>query len=156
MRRAEVEPTPNVTVNSGYQYAVGGSHSQALIGLYFTMPIWDRNQGNIRAAGADVRGSVAQLSAVQNELLKQLAEALARYRSAEITVETYETGILPDVRETLGLVQKGYEAQQFDFLRILQTQRSVVETNIEYINALQERLTAGATIAGLLQLYEFP
>ncbi len=156
LRRAEVEPIPNLTVNTGYQYAPSGTHSQALIGLYFVMPIWDRNQGNIRAANANVRNSVAQLSVVQNDLLRQLAGSLAHYRSAAISVETYEKGILPDVRETLELVRRSYEVEQFNFLRVLQTQRSVVETNIEYINALQERLNAAATIAGLLQLYEFP
>ena len=156
LRRAEVEPIPNLTVNSGYQYATAGTHSQALVGLYFVMPIWDRNQGNIRAATANVRSSVAQLSAVQNAILRQVAAALAAYRAAEITVESYENGILPDARETLGLVQRGYEAQQFDYLRILQAQRSMVETNVEYINALQERLVAAADIAGLLQLYDFP
>ena len=109
LRRAEVEPIPNVIVNSGYQWAASGNHSQALVGVYFTMPIWDRNQGNIRAAGANVRQSVAaQLNTVQNELLRQLADALARYRSAEISVETYEKSILPDARRTLDLVQKGY------------------------------------------------
>jgi cobalt-zinc-cadmium efflux system outer membrane protein len=123
--------------------------------VYFTIPVWDRNQGNIRAAGANVRQSVAQLSSVQNDLLRQLAEALARYQSAQITVETYETGILPDARRTLNLVQQGYAAQQLDFLRTLQTQRSLVEANLDYIGALQERLTAASTIAGLLQLSSF-
>jgi outer membrane protein, heavy metal efflux system len=156
LRRAEVEPIPNVTINSGYQWAASGNHSQALVGVYFVMPIWDRNQGNIRAAGANVRQSVAQLNTVQNELLRQLADALARYRSAEITVETYEKSILPDARQTLDLMQRGYREQQFDFLRVLQTQRSVVESNLDFINALQERLNAAAAIAGLLQLYEFP
>ena len=156
LRRAQAEPTPNLIVNGGYQYTASQPHSQALVGLYFTMPIWDRNQGNIRAAGANVSQSVAQLNTVQNELVRQLADALGRFRAAQATVDNYEKGILPDARRTLGLVQRGYEAGQFDFLRILQTQRSVFETNLEYINALQDRLTAGAVIAGLLQLDQFP
>jgi outer membrane protein, heavy metal efflux system len=156
LRRAEVEPIPNLIVNSGYQWAASGSHSQALVGLYFTVPIWDRNQGNIRAAGANVRQSVAQLTAVQNDLLRQLAEALGRYRAAQRTVEIYETGIMPDAQLTLQLAQKGYTAGQSDFLRLLQTQRSVFEANLDYISALQDRLSASAAIAGLLQLERFP
>ena len=103
-----------------------------------------------------MRQASAQLQSVQNDLLRQLADALGRYRGAQITVETYEKGILPDAKRTLSLVQQGYQAGQFDFLRILQTQRSVVETNLDYITALQDRLTAAATIAGLLQLWKFP
>ncbi len=156
LRRAQAEPTPNLIVNGGYQYTADQPHSQALVGMYFTVPIWDRNQGNIRAAGANVSQAVAQLNTVQNDLVRQLADALGRYRAAQTTVENYEKGILPDARRTLDLVQRGYAAGQFDFLRILQTQRSVFETNLEYIVALQERLTAGAVIAGLLQLDEFP
>jgi len=89
-------------------------------------------------------------------LLRQLAEALGRYRAAQRTVENYETGILPDAQETLKLVQQGIDAGQFDPFRILQTQRSVFEANLDYIAALQDRLTAAATIAGLLQLERFP
>lgn len=156
LRRAEAEPTPNLILNSGYQYSVSQPHSQALVGVYFNVPIWDRNQGNIRAAGANVRQSVAQLSTVQNDLLRQLAEALGRYRAAQITVESYQTGILPDAQRTYELVQKGLEGGQFDLLRILQSQRSMIEANLELITALQDRLTAAAAVAGLLQLYQFP
>jgi cobalt-zinc-cadmium efflux system outer membrane protein len=156
LQRAEAEPTPNLIVNSGYQWSVNQPHSQALVGLYFNVPIWDRNQGNIRAAGANVRQSVAQLSTVQNELLRQLADALGRYRAAQQTVDSYERGILPDARRTLDLVRRGIAGGQFELLRLLQAQRSVFETNLEYLLALQDRLAAAALIAGLLQLEQFP
>jgi outer membrane protein, heavy metal efflux system len=156
LQRAEAEPTPNVIVNGGYQWSVNQPHSQGLIGLYFNVPIWDRNQGNIRAAGANVRQSVAQLSTVQNELIRQLADALGRYHAAQQTVDSYERGILPDARQTLDFVRRGIAGGQFDYLRILQAQRSVFETNLEYLSALQDRLAAAAAIAGLLQLEQFP
>ncbi len=156
LRRAEAEPTPNLILNSGYQWTVNQPHSQALIGTYFNIPIWDRNQGNIRAAGANVRQAMAQLNSVQNDLLRQLAEALGRYHAAQVTVSVYQQGILPDAQRTYELVQKGLEGGQFDLLRILQSQRSVIEANLDYISALQDRLSAAATIAGLLQLKQFP
>jgi cobalt-zinc-cadmium efflux system outer membrane protein len=156
LRRAEAEPTPNLILNSGYQWTVNQPHSQALIGTYFNIPIWDRNQGNIRAAGANVRQAMAQLNSVENDLLRQLADALGRYHAAQVTVSVYQQGILPDAQRTYELVQKGLEGGQFDLLRILQSQRSVIEANLDYISALQDRLSAAATIAGLLQLKQFP
>jgi cobalt-zinc-cadmium efflux system outer membrane protein len=156
LRRAEVEPTPNVILNGGYQWSVSQPHSQALVGLYFTIPIWDRNQGNIRAAQANVRQSVAQLSTVQNDLLRQLAEALGRYRSAQVTVELYEGGILRDAEESLESMRRLLKEGQLNRVQVLQTQRMVFEANLDYIAAQQERLAAGAAIAGLLQLDRFP
>ena len=113
-------------------------------------------KGHIRSASASVRESVAQLSTVENDLMRQLAEAMGRYRTAQRTVQIYEQGILPDARKTLELVQALYSAGQVDLLKILQTQRSVVEANLDYIIALQSRFSEAATIAGLLQLDEFP
>jgi len=156
LRRAQVEPVPNLTLNSGYQWTVNQPHSQALVGLYFPIPIWDRNQGNIRAADANVRQSMAQVSVVQNQLTGQVAEALGRYRTAEATVELYERDILPAARKSLELAQEVLRAGELDTLRLLQTQRLVFESYLDYIAALQERLTAAANLAGLLQLDEFP
>jgi cobalt-zinc-cadmium efflux system outer membrane protein len=156
LRRAQVEPVPNLTLNSGYQWTVNQPHSQALVGLYFPIPIWDRNQGNIRAADANVRQSMAQVSVVQNQLTAQVAEALGRYRTAQATVELYERDILPDARKSLELAQAVLNVGELDILRLLQTQRLVFESNLDYIAALQERLTAAANLAGLLQLDEFP
>ena len=108
------------------------------------------------AAHASVRRSMANRQAVQQELTKQLADAITRYRVAERTVKNYEEGILPDAMRTLELVQKAYERSQFEISRVLQTQRTVFEANIDYISALENRLNSAAEIAGLLQLDEFP
>ena len=108
------------------------------------------------AANASIRRSMANRLAVQQELTKQLADAITRQRIAEKAVKNYEEGILPDAMRTLELVQKAYARGQFEISRLLQTQRTVFEANIDYISALENRLNAAAEIAGLLQMEEFP
>lgn len=156
LRRAEVEPVPNLIVQGGTQYQESNATWQGLAGLYIYVPIWDKNTGNIIAAQASVRKSIANRQAVQQELTKDLAEAITRFRVAERAVKNYEEGILPDAMRTLELVQKAYERGQFEILRLLQTQRTVFEVNIDYVAALENRLNSAADIAGLLQLDEFP
>ena len=111
---------------------------------------------NIMAANATVRRSMASRLAVQQELTKQLADAITRQRVAEQSVKNYEEGILPDAMRTLELVQRAYGRGQFEISRLLQTQRTVFEANIDYISALENRLNSAAEIAGLLQLDQFP
>ena len=156
LRRAEVEPIPNLSVQGGTQYSESTANFQGLVGLYLNVPLWNKNQGNIMAANASVRRSMANRLAVQQELTKQLADAITRQRVAERAVKNYEEGILPDAMRTLELVQKAYARGQFEISRLLQTQRTVFEANIDYISALENRLNAAADIAGLLQLDEFP
>ncbi len=156
LHRAEVEPIPNLSVQGGFQYSYATDNAQGIIGVYLNIPLWNQNQGNIAAAQAAVSRANANRDVVQLELAKQLTDALQRYRIADKTVKTLEDGILPDALRTLDLIQKAYAVGQFDITRLLQTQRSVFEANIDYITALENRLIAAAEIAGLLQLEEFP
>lgn len=156
VQREQAEPIPNVTVQGGYQYQQNTPHGQALVGVYVDIPLWNRNQGKIMAASAAAHRSAAQRDAVQNDLTKQLADALSRYRAANQSIENYRNRILPDAARTLDLVQAACGNGVVDITRLLQAQRSYFETNISYIGALEERLIAAAEIAGLLQLEEFP
>ncbi|WP_010584406.1 TolC family protein [Schlesneria paludicola] len=156
LRRAEVEPIQNLSVQAGTQYQESTANYQALVGLYVDVPLWNRNQGNIMAAHAAVQRSMAGRLASQQELTKHLADSVTRFRVAEQAVENYENGILPDAMRTLELVQKAYGRGQFEISRLLQTQRTVFEANLDYISALENRLNAAADIAGLLQLEQFP
>jgi cobalt-zinc-cadmium efflux system outer membrane protein len=154
--RARAEPIPNLALQGGYQHTQNLPNSQGVLGMYINVPIWDRNQGNIRSAGANVQQSMARLNTVQNGLLREIADAIARYRAGSQLVTSFERGILPDARRSMELVQQGYAAGQFDILRLLQTQRSLIEVTLDYIEAQQERLDAAAEIAGLLQIEQFP
>jgi len=156
LRRAEVEPIPNLWVQGGFQYSYATDNAQGIIGVYLNIPLWNKNQGNIAAAEAAVCRANANRDVVQLELTKQLTDAMQRYRVSERAVKSLEEGILPDAMRTLELVQKAYARGQFDITRLLQTQRSVFEANLDYITALENRLSAAAEIAGLLQLEEFP
>jgi cobalt-zinc-cadmium efflux system outer membrane protein len=126
------------------------------MGVFFDLPIWNRNQGGIRSANANIAQATAQFSAAQNDLLRQLADALARYRSAQQLVEAFEKSILPDSQQTLQLVLQGYQLGQFDLVRLLEAQRGIVQANLDYIEAQNSRIGAAADVANWLQWDEFP
>ncbi|MBS0208582.1 MAG: TolC family protein [Planctomycetes bacterium] len=154
--RARADSIPDLIAQGGYQYLIGDNPSQATIGLYMDVPIFNRNQGNIRAANAQIRESSAQLGVTRLDLFRQLADAESDYRAAANVVRNYEEGLIPDATRALELIQRGYEQGLFDILRVLQAQRSLFEANLDYIQAQQTRLTAAAKLAGLLQLDTFP
>jgi outer membrane protein, heavy metal efflux system len=156
LRRAQVDWIPNVEWQGGYQWTVSTDHNQAVIAAYFDVPFWNRNQGNILATGANVRGSEAKSWALANDLLRQLAGALGQYYASRRMVSNLERSVLPDAQRSVQLVLEGYQAGEFELVRLLEAQRTLFETNLDYITAQQERLTSGAAIAGLLQLEQFP
>ena len=156
LQRARVQPIPNLVVQSGFQYTATEPHKQALIGTYFNIPLWDRNQGNIRSATSGLSVANAQLRATQNELLQQLANAIGRYRAAQQTLTALRDLVLPDARENLRLAELEMAAGQTDLFRLLLSQRSLFEADIDIVSAELNALTAAIEIAGLLQQEQFP
>jgi len=159
LKRAEAQVCPNINFMGGWQYQLSGAGAPNNQGIYqvtFAVPLWNRNQGAIHAAQATVGESRAQLGQVRNQLANDTADAVGRYMSARTLVEAYENQILPKARETQRLTQQLYSEGQIDFLRLLETQRTLFQANLEYINVQEARWNAAADVAGLLQTERFP
>ncbi|MEX0977501.1 MAG: TolC family protein [Pirellulales bacterium] len=159
LRRAEVEPFPNFNVLGGYQNQQPGAlapESQGLYQIQMVVPLWNRNQGNIRAAQAEISAAVAQLSQVRNDLANDAAAALGRYLVARQLADRYEKEIVPSAVELQKISAQMYQEGQIEFLPYLAAQRALLDANLSYIDAQQDRWTAAAEVAGLLQSEQFP
>ena len=157
LERAVVQPIPNVNVMGGYQremnYPVA---NQGLFQVTMTVPLFDRNQGNIRAARAEIASSRANMRMIELDLATQTAQAVAAYRTSQRLVAWYEEYILPKARETVSLTQTLYARGEVTFLSLLQAQRILTETELAYVDSQAERWTGAVAIADLLQLEMFP
>jgi cobalt-zinc-cadmium efflux system outer membrane protein len=156
LERAAVEPIPNINVLGGYQRQVGPAQQQALMQVMMEVPLFDRNQGNIRSARADIATSRADLRTIELDLATQAAQAVATYRTAQRQADWYEQSILPKARETVQLTQQLYARGEVTFLSLLQAQRILTETELAFVEAQADRWSGAVTIADLLQLEEFP
>jgi outer membrane protein, heavy metal efflux system len=119
------------------------------VGVSLPIPLWNRNQGTIQAAQAQVAEAVQEIGRVENELVERLATAFRDYAAARLRAERYRTAILPKARETYDLSLKAHQGGQFEYLRVLEAQRSVAQANLEYVRALGEAWKAASVISGL-------
>jgi outer membrane protein TolC len=94
-RRAEVDPYPDIRCGPSFQNGVVENTSQGWFTVAFFVPMWDRNQGNIRQARADVRASRANREAVQNDLLTIANDLLGDHYAARERAHRYHKVILP-------------------------------------------------------------
>jgi cobalt-zinc-cadmium efflux system outer membrane protein len=157
LERAVVEPIPNVNILGGYQRQVDfPPQEQGLLQVMVEVPLFDRNQGTIRSARADIATSRANLREVELELATQAAQTIASYRTAQRLASWYEEFILPKARETVHLTQQLYGQGEVTFLSLLQAQRTLTETELAFVDAQADRWAAAVAVADLLQLEEFP
>ncbi|OWK43667.1 TolC family protein [Fimbriiglobus ruber] len=155
VRRAEVEPYPNPTIGPAYQFGLVPGNDQYWLNLTFNLPTWDRNQGNIMAAKANLAMSIAQVETVRNDLVNQASSVLGQYRAARAQVDEFERNILPKSTEALRLVQDGYSKGILDRATLLQAQTTVIQNNSAYVDALQNLWSNATQVAGLLQQEKF-
>jgi cobalt-zinc-cadmium efflux system outer membrane protein len=156
LRRQEVEPIPNVTLAVGYQRNFNDRENQALFQVGVPIPLWNRNQGNIQAARAELSQAVQEVDRVRNDLLGRLSTAFGLYSAARQRAERYRTAILPAAEKSYRLSLNAFRGGQFEYLRVLQAQRTLVEANLIYVAALADAWQAASEIAGLLLEEDWP
>jgi cobalt-zinc-cadmium efflux system outer membrane protein len=152
--QAHANAIPNLTVAVRPFYATFENDMRVLVEFGGPIPIFNRNQGNIRAAQADLARARADAHVVELRLIDRLTAAYQRYRTARRQVESYEKTILPEAREALRLVRLGYEKgdPKYDFTALLQAQQTVEQTQLLAVQARGDLWRAISEVAGLLQM----
>ncbi|MBK9991478.1 MAG: TolC family protein [Verrucomicrobia bacterium] len=149
-RRARLEPYPDLKVGvaAGEVGETGESIGQVSFSL--PLPLFDRGKGTRQEARANIVVATAELHSVQQELQRDVTNAVGRYRAASEHVDNYRTRILPKVDEALRLVQAGYEEGKFGFADLVDTQRTTAEVQMTYLTKLFEMSAARAELEALL------
>ena len=150
VRRAEAEVVPNVTLSAGYTRQNQNRSNDWAAGVSVPLVLWNRNQGNIRAAQAEVGAAAQEVGRVEADLAARLAQAFQTYAAARQRVGRYTGAILPRAEETYKLSLEAFKGGQFEYLRVLQAQRAVAEARLELNRALGEAWRAAGEISGLL------
>jgi cobalt-zinc-cadmium efflux system outer membrane protein len=155
LARARVEPRPNLLLTAipFYESPQRSMHLE----FYVTapIPIFDRNQGNIHAAEAQVAQAVAQEGELELRLTEQMTNAFLRYRAARQQAEAYRDVIVPKARDSRALIEKAYQiggdAKKYDYTAVLQAQQVQFQAELSYAQALGELWRSVTDIAGILQ-----
>lgn len=150
LRLEESRVFPNITVQGIVQYdnAVGGTNGN--IQATAPLPLFNRNQGAIREARADLTEAQASIDRISLRLERELSLVYERYSNAQFQAKKYADSLLPDARSTLDLVRQGYAAGEIAFIDLLNAQQTYAEVYLAYIDSLRDVWVAISEIDGLL------
>ncbi|MCB1676995.1 MAG: TolC family protein, partial [Halioglobus sp.] len=146
---ARAEAVPELVASIGPRYSDPENETTLDLGVGLEIPLFDRNQGNIRAALADRLSAAAALQEVQLELMAEISEAWAAFQAARVAVSRYDELLLPKAEQTLSLTQQAYDRGKADYLRVLDAQQVVIESRIAYIDTLERLHESGALLREL-------
>lgn len=150
LNRACVEAVPNIQTQASVQYDAATDYTIAGVQVGIPLPLWDRNQGGIRQAQAEVTVASQNIDRLALDLKRRLAIAFQEYSNARMQVETYSAEILPRADQTFDLVRRGYAAGEVGYLELLTAQRTYAQTNLTYLDSLESLWRSWTRIDGLL------
>jgi cobalt-zinc-cadmium efflux system outer membrane protein len=150
VRRERVQPIPNILVQgaAGYSFETRNAIATAQVGV--SLPIFNRNQGTIREAQADLARSQAEVVRVELSLRERLADAFNRYLTARQTAQLYRDDIVPKATEAYEVQIDMYRKRRTPWREVVMLQRNVLDVKVMYTRSLLELRTAEVEIGGLL------
>jgi cobalt-zinc-cadmium efflux system outer membrane protein len=116
-------------VHGIFHYVAGGAR--------LTLPIFNRNQGEIATARAERAGAGAAYEAARLTAKAEVAAAAARDARAHEAVALYSSGLEALARQNLGVVGQSYELGRVSVFDVLAEQRRFLDVERAYTDALR-------------------
>jgi outer membrane protein, heavy metal efflux system len=149
-RRERAQRTPDVNVVVGPSYDFNSKQMIGEVDLSVPLPIFNRNRGNIQAAEGEIRRAQADVRRVEMSLRSRMGDAFETYQTNQRLVEEYRDLVLPGAKRAYELTLEAYRRGAESFDRVLQTQRTLFQTQSEYTEALEGVQRAVVHIRGFL------
>jgi cobalt-zinc-cadmium efflux system outer membrane protein len=156
VRLAELQNIPNVMVQAGAAQDAIINSALANVQAGVTLPVWNRNQGNILAARARLATAVAEVEKTRVQQRERLAAAVQRVANARRQLELLDREILPDAERAVEQVRQIYEVRGERFFETLDARRTFAQARIDRLNALGDLHSALAEIDAVAQLATRP
>ena len=155
--RARRESIPDVQVRGGLEYNNETLGSvpfakgwEGIAEVALQVPLFNRNQGNVAAARADIERAGQEKNRIALTLRERAASAVDQYANARLMAVEYRDEMLPRSKRAYGLMVDKYGQMLAAYPRVLDAQRKLYELQIEYIAALENVWSNGIALQGFL------
>jgi len=140
----------DITLSGGWQHFNETDHSAAVFGLSIPLAVSDRNQGNIRRATYMLAKAKESGKAAEIKILAALEEAAQRLAGSYAEAIALKNDVLPGAKSSFDAVSEGYRDGKFDYLQVLDTQRTLFEARSRYVESLVAYHKARADVERLI------
>lgn len=146
--RARAEPAPNLFLRGGMGYSTElletfppqpfgrKTGPEAFVEVGLRIPLFNRNQGAITAASAELDFAVREAQRIELMLRARTAAAFRTYQNALSVATEYQGQIVPRARQAYELYLTSFKQMAAAYPQVLISQRTFFQAQAEYIRAL--------------------
>jgi outer membrane protein, heavy metal efflux system len=157
LTRAQKEPIPDLLLRGGVEQnrelleSSGqpvGLQGFAEVGVQ--LPLFNRNQGNIQAAKAEIERAQLEANRVQLLLRERLSSPIQNYLTATAAVERYRNRMIPNAENAYRLYLEKYANMTAAYPQVLIAQRTLFQLKTDYVAALESVWLNAISLKGFM------
>lgn len=134
LERANAVPDP--TFNVGVRDIREDDRQTFVAGISFPLPVFNANRAGIVRAGHELNAAKLDQHGARFSLDTKLTEAYSSFINAYNEAVTLEATVLPGAEEAFNYAREGYQAGKFDYLEVLDAQRTLFDARRQYNTAI--------------------
>ncbi len=158
LARAKRESIPDLQIRGGMQqngellYEPNGKPVglQGFAEVGVRIPIFNRDQGNIATARADVERAKLEVERVKLVLRERAASVIQNYSFSQTAVDRYKNQIIPRAQRAYEMYAKKYQEMAAAYPQVLIAQRTLMQLEVSYISALETFATSSVSLQSYL------
>jgi outer membrane protein, heavy metal efflux system len=104
----------------------------------FNIPLFDRNQGEIKAAEFNVRKSGLQFDQIENQVRNEVTAAFNRYQNSNAGLANYSNELLERLKALNSSTNENFQKRNISLLQFIDYQRIYILTNTQLIELRQQ------------------
>ncbi len=139
----------NLALSGGVRQFADNDDVGVVIGFSIALPLFNRNQGAILAAQADMVAADAGLATRRLSLVSEVHAQYQALQTAHAEEESLRTRVLPLAQRVFEATSEGYRQGKFGLMEVLDAQRTLFESRGVQVEAHASHLRAAAQIEGL-------
>jgi cobalt-zinc-cadmium efflux system outer membrane protein len=141
---------PDITLRGGVKRFHETDDNAVVFGVSIPLPVANRNQGAILAARHDIARAGEEHKAAEARIYRDLADRYQALANAYAEATELKTHLLDSAQSVFDASAEGYREGKFDYLSVLDAQRTLFDVKAQYIASLAAYHQARADVERLI------
>ena len=145
LKRNKREAVPDLNLRAGeqqnFEELSGTSKSvgaQSFATATIQIPLFNRNQGNVDAAKAELERDQQEVSRIKLALAQSAQPLLQQYLTTKLEAERYRTQMIPRAQRAYELYLHKYQSMAAAYPEVIISQRTLFQLQESYVQSLGE------------------
>lgn len=136
LEREKREPIPDLVLEAGVGRNIVDDQTVYMAGLSLEIPLFDRNQGTILQAEADLERQRAEIDRIRLELTRRFAQEYSHFLTRYKSVLDFQTTVLPKSESAYQMQLEMYDRSRIDWMDVLSFQTAYLLNRIQMVDHL--------------------